>query len=211
MRFVNYKDRISWLASSTEHTAKTRRMTLYLPGSEASARGKAVIVDQRRGTICERTMDPTSLRNYSSELQTASALSASQMSFDAIVTIDKLSEDIGSDDDSYIPSEEGYELPQLQPLSHDNPFLSTESFNVEEFLLSRSHTSLPDLRSELREYLAALKEELVGLINDDYEAFISLSTDLQEEGARLEKMKLPSTEIESVVLVSQETVQLGII
>ncbi|KAF7297546.1 Conserved oligomeric Golgi complex subunit 2-like [Mycena kentingensis (nom. inval.)] len=50
-----------------------------------------------------------------------------------------------------------------------------EEFDVEPFLLSRAHTSLPDLRSELRDYLWTLKEELVKLINDDYAAFISLS------------------------------------
>jgi len=44
---------------------------------------------------------------------------------------------------------------------------------------------------ELRDYLATLKEELVQLINDDYTAFISLSTDLRSEGARLERLKFP--------------------
>lgn len=83
------------------------------------------------------------------------------------------------------------ELPIYVPLSHNNPHLTAEVFNVEEFLLSRSHTSLQDLRSELRDYLTSLKEELVLLINDDYEAFISLSTDLRGEGSRLERLKLP--------------------
>lgn len=84
-----------------------------------------------------------------------------------------------------------HDLPVFIPLSHSNPYLITPVFNVEEFLLSRSHTSLPDLRSELRDYLASLKEELVKLINDDYEAFISLSTDLRGEGVRLERLKYP--------------------
>ncbi|THH20409.1 hypothetical protein EW146_g922 [Bondarzewia mesenterica] len=85
-----------------------------------------------------------------------------------------------------------HDLPIYAPLSHTNPFFTAETFNVEEFLLSRSHTSLQDLRSELRDYHAALKEELVKLINDDYEAFISLSTDLKGEGLRLERLKVPS-------------------
>lgn len=92
-------------------------------------------------------------------------------------------------------------LPIYVPLSHSNPYLSAKDFNVEEFLLSRAYTSLPDLRTELRDYLAALKEELVKLINDDYEAFISLSTDLRGEGARLERLKAPLSDMKSHVLV----------
>jgi len=99
------------------------------------------------------------------------------------------------------PSE--IELPLYAPLSHDNPYFTAETFNVEEFLLSRSRTSLPDLRTELREYLAKLKEELVKLINDDYEAFISLSTDLRGEGTRLERLKMPLGDLREQVLVRQ--------
>ena len=99
-------------------------------------------------------------------------------------------------------SVEGHDLPVYIPLSHDNPHLSAEYFNVEDFLLSRSYTSLPDLRTELRDYLATLKEELVKLINDDYEAFISLSTDLRGEGARLERLKWPLGDLRAQVLVS---------
>ena len=92
------------------------------------------------------------------------------------------------------PTEPQHELPLLEPLSHSHPLLSASSqipFDVDEFLLSRSHTSLPDLRSELRDYLAELKSELVQLINDDYAAFISLRTDLRGEGPRIEKLVRP--------------------
>ena len=92
-------------------------------------------------------------------------------------------------------------LPAWTPLAHDNPYLSARTFNVEEFLLSRSYTSLPDMRTELRDYLAVLKEELVKLINDDYEAFISLSTDLRGEGTRLETLKSPLEGLRSEVIV----------
>lgn len=94
-----------------------------------------------------------------------------------------------------------HELPSYAPLSHSNPYFTAESFNVEDFLLSRTHTSLPDLRSELRDYLATLKEELVKLINDDYEAFISLSTDLRGEGARLEHLKMPLGDLKEEITV----------
>jgi conserved oligomeric Golgi complex subunit 2 len=94
-----------------------------------------------------------------------------------------------------------HDLPVYVPLSHSNPYLAAPTFDVEDFLISRSHTSLPDLRSELRDYLSSLKEELVKLINDDYEAFISLSTDLRGEGTRLERLKYPLVMLKSEILV----------
>jgi hypothetical protein len=93
-------------------------------------------------------------------------------------------------------------LPVFVPLSHDEPHLSAPGFDVERFLLSRAaHAALPDLRAELREYHGALKEELVRLINDDYEAFISLSTDLQDEGATMERLRRPLGELRERMLV----------
>lgn len=97
--------------------------------------------------------------------------------------------------------DEDGELPEDIPLSHNDKYLTAEVFDVEEFLLARSRTSLPDLRTELRTYLAELKEELVQLINDDYEAFISLSTDLRDEGTRLERLKHPLGGIKASVIV----------
>ncbi|KAI0047760.1 COG complex component [Auriscalpium vulgare] len=102
----------------------------------------------------------------------------------------------------------GADLPLYTPLVHTNPFFTAETFNVEEFLLSRAHTSLPDLRSELRDYLAVLKEELVKLINDDYEAFISLSTDLRGEGARLARLQWPLAELKGQILESRQQLHL---
>lgn len=109
-----------------------------------------------------------------------------------VETLDRLAEDLAHREGD-LPVDNDYQLPSLEPLSHEHPLLSatTPEFDVERFLLSRSHTSLPDLRVELRDYLAELKDELVQLINDDYQAFISLSTDLRGEGARLEKIHAP--------------------
>ncbi|KAI0288526.1 oligomeric golgi complex component, COG2-domain-containing protein [Russula brevipes] len=101
-----------------------------------------------------------------------------------------------------------HDLPLYPPLAHGNPFFIATTFNVEDFLLSRVHTSLPDLRTELRDYLAVLKEELVQLINDDYEAFISLSTDLRGEGARLERLKFPLGDLRSQILESRQELSL---
>ncbi|KAF9062113.1 COG complex component [Rhodocollybia butyracea] len=96
-----------------------------------------------------------------------------------------------------------HDLPVYIPLTHGNPLLAAEKFDVEDFLLSRSHTSLHDLRSELRDYLATLKEELVKLINNDYEAFISLSTDLKGEGDRLVSLKAPLETLKSEISISK--------
>lgn len=100
--------------------------------------------------------------------------------------------------------ETSHELPLFIPLSHTNPLLSVSgnpTFDVDAFLLSRSNTSLSDLRTELRDYLAVLKEELVQLINDDYADFISLRTDLRGEGARLEALEEPLEKIRDEIEV----------
>ena len=92
-------------------------------------------------------------------------------------------------------------LPEYVPLSHGDPFLSAEYFDVEGFLVARAHLSIADLRTELRQYHAQLKEELVKLINDDYEDFISLSTDLRDEGLRMERIKHPLADLKDKILV----------
>jgi hypothetical protein len=93
------------------------------------------------------------------------------------------------------------DLPDYGPLAHHDPLLTGAVFNVEEFLLSRARATLPELRAELRDYLSTLKEELVQLINNDYEAFISLSTDLRSEGSKLKKMRGPLGDLKARVTV----------
>ena len=115
--------------------------------------------------------------------------------------LQRLADELPDDDDDDQPLDSQHALPSYKPLSHDDPYLSADAFDVELFLQSRSYTSLPDLRTELRDYLATLKEELVQLINDDYEAFISLSTDLRGEGTRLERLKWPLADLKSQTLV----------
>lgn len=119
--------------------------------------------------------------------------------------LDRLAEELASRESTYTTENDPndvHDLPDYPPLSHNNPHLIALDFNVETFLLSRSHISLLDLRTELREYLSELKEELVRLINDDYEAFISLSTDLKDEGQRLERIKSPLIGLKQQILVS---------
>ena len=115
--------------------------------------------------------------------------------------LDRLAHELALRESTNDNNDQVHDLPAFVPLSHDNPYLSAEIFNVQEFLLSRSYTSLPDLRTELRDYHAKLKEELVQLINDEYEAFISLSTDLKDEGSRLEEIKEPLAFIRAQVEV----------
>lgn len=87
--------------------------------------------------------------------------------------------------------ERSLDLPSLVPLSHEHDLLSSAKFDVDAFLLSRIHIPLDELRGELRSYLAELREELVQLINDDYEEFISLGTGLRGEGERLKGLQGP--------------------
>lgn len=116
--------------------------------------------------------------------------------------LDRLAEELAARELNHARRESAeVDLPDIAPLAQDNPFLSAPTFDVEAFLLSRAYTSLPDLRAELRERLASLKEELVKLINDDYEAFISLSTDLRGEGTRLDRMKWPLDELKNEIAV----------
>ena len=113
-----------------------------------------------------------------------------------------------------ISSDISFDLPSLQPLSHDHALLSSDSFDVDAFLVSRVHIPLEELRGELRVYLGQLREELVQLINDDYEEFISLGTGLRGEGERLRRLETPlrrlTEEVEDVrgaLLSHQEAVQ----
>lgn len=115
--------------------------------------------------------------------------------------LQRLADELPDDDSDDRLLDNQLALPSYKPLSHGDPHLSADTFDVELFLQSRSYTSLPDLRTELRDYLATLKEELVQLINDDYEAFISLSTDLRGEGTRLERLRWPLADLKSQTLV----------
>ncbi|KAG9087523.1 hypothetical protein FRC06_002496 [Ceratobasidium sp. 370] len=97
------------------------------------------------------------------------------------------------------------DLPYVPPLDATHPLLSapSDSFDVDEFLLSRAHTSLPDLRVELNDYLSTLRSELVQLINEHYADFISLSTDLRGEGEAIELMRAPLPAIAAEIETSR--------
>lgn len=105
-----------------------------------------------------------------------------------------------------LPSQHLLELPIAAPLSHDL-FLDA-AFSPDAFLLSRRHTSLDDLRSDLRSYLTSLRAELVALINEDYEDFIGLGMGLRGTVERaLGRMRLPVDEVRSEVQGAKEALE----
>ncbi|GAA6050782.1 hypothetical protein JCM3770_001642 [Rhodotorula araucariae] len=82
-----------------------------------------------------------------------------------------------ADLDAATDGDSDLDLPTAPPLSHEA--LSGDGWDASAFLLERRHTPLDDLRSELRAYLATLRTSLVGVINEEYEAFIGLSLGLK--------------------------------
>lgn len=104
-------------------------------------------------------------------------------------------------------NEEGADLTdfQLLPqgLSHETFLKPDQSeFSANDFLLSRRHTPLDELRTELRSYLSNLRQELVGVINRDYEDFIGLGIGLRGTEKRLERMRRPIEDVKQQVDVS---------
>jgi len=67
-------------------------------------------------------------------------------------------------------------LPFPKPLSR-SPFLAPD-FDPATFLssLSNRHQSLADLRIELRDLSEALNKELLDLVNENYQDFLSLGS-----------------------------------
>lgn len=64
-----------------------------------------------------------------------------------------------------------------------------EHFDSSEFLLTRKHDGLAELRTELLVRLGELRLQLVNLINDEYQAFISLSTGLRGVKPNLDNLE----------------------
>ncbi|KAM0790884.1 hypothetical protein ACM66B_004723 [Microbotryomycetes sp. NB124-2] len=92
-----------------------------------------------------------------------------------------------------------YELPEVEPL--DGSVFRQAQFDASEWLLTRRHTALDELRSELRAYQATLKSQLVAVINTEYEAFIGLSIGLRQANVSqsLATIKRPVLSIKSEV------------
>ena len=81
---------------------------------------------------------------------------------------------VNGQDDATAASAPGQELSLPFPATLSHSLFLVEPFHASDFLLSRKHMLLDDLRSELRTYLASLRAQLVSIINSDYEDFINL-------------------------------------
>ena len=86
------------------------------------------------------------------------------------------------------------DLPSLLPLSHDHPMLtaSAEDWSVDDFLLTRLHVPLEELRGELREYLGVLKEELGASSTTTMKSLSAWDWVLEEKGVVWKISNIPS-------------------
>lgn len=80
-------------------------------------------------------------------------------------------------------------LPFPKPLSRAS--FVTPDFDPANFLssLSNRHQSLADLQTELRELSQSLSKELLDLVNENYQDFLSLGTALKGGEERIEEIK----------------------
>jgi hypothetical protein len=91
------------------------------------------------------------------------------------------------------------QLPALESISNSRPLLYQADFDPDRFLQTRSHVPLDELRGDLRSHLNVLREELVQLINEDYEEFIALGVGLRGEVQRLERLETPIQDLQEEI------------
>ena len=96
------------------------------------------------------------------------------------------------------------DLPFPPSLAHG--LFTHNDFDADQFLLERRHTGLDDLRTDLRAYLHELRNELVGVINEDYEDFIGLGMGLRATDRRLQRVRGPVDSVRNAVEVSRQRV-----
>ncbi|KAL4972091.1 oligomeric golgi complex component, COG2-domain-containing protein [Aspergillus desertorum] len=94
------------------------------------------------------------------------------------------------DSDEYASDDDTSGLPFPQPLSRDS-FLSPD-FNPTTYLssLTNRHQSLEDLRQELRDLDQLLSRELLDLVNENYQDFLSLGSALQGGEEKVEQVRV---------------------
>jgi len=89
-------------------------------------------------------------------------------------------------------AEDEDDLPYPQPLRRDS-FLHGDfdaSAYLSEYIKSNRHQTLGDLRSELRDRSVQLQQELLDLVNAEYQAFLTLGADLKGGEERVEGVRV---------------------
>jgi hypothetical protein len=101
---------------------------------------------------------------------------------------ESLSHSRGEDDD--YSDDDLSSLPYPQPLLR-SAFLAPD-FKASEYLstLRNRHQTLADLRSELRTRSQTLGKELLDLVNDEYQAFLGLGSDLRGGEEKVETVRV---------------------
>lgn len=106
-------------------------------------------------------------------------------------SIDRLIPQFGDSDDSGSDFDESTSgLPFPKPLSR-SAFLAPD-FDPATFLasLSNRHQTLEDLRQELRDLSQALNKELLDLVNENYQDFLSLGSALKGGEEKVEEVRV---------------------
>ncbi|CAI7893679.1 unnamed protein product [Closterium sp. NIES-54] len=94
-----------------------------------------------------------------------------------------------------------------QPMWLDKSAFLDPSFDPDAYIATvRRIAPLESVRAELREHLAALKSELVELINRDYNDFVNLSTKLVDVDGSVLRMRVPLTELRAQLLAVRSSV-----
>ncbi|ORX61373.1 COG complex component [Hesseltinella vesiculosa] len=102
------------------------------------------------------------------------------------------------EDESFIKS--------IQPLPKniiERDVFHSDDFDPDRFLASRRHLGLERLKTELNGHLSFLKNELIELINRDYQDFINLSTNLRGVDKAIVAFQQPLTQMQSQVKDAQ--------
>lgn len=103
---------------------------------------------------------------------------------------------ISSNNSTYSYSEEDYDYSDEDTLPYPTDLPRTDflspTFNASTYLstLSNRHQTLEDLRSDLRARSQLLNQELIDLVNGNYEEFLGLGGDLRGGEVKVEGLKV---------------------
>lgn len=83
----------------------------------------------------------------------------------------------------------GFTLPSARKIEREA--FSVEDFNVDKFLSEyHRYQTLEDMQQQLQKWSKSLEQELVDLINEDYNQFVGLGTSLSEGQPKVEDVKM---------------------